>query len=238
MSKPLSTLIPSIDKRISAWDDIRKHLATQAKVVLRPTVTLSRDFGCEGYEVAERVQALLAAATGEPWNVYDKALLEAVSTEHGIPMRTLKNLGDTARSLEKLGLRPPEYLQHEEAFRAVAEKLVSLAAIGNAVIVGRGGAVLCAQLPNCFHFRLEAPLLFRTQRIAQRLEMTEEEARALVEANTKLRNKFLEEQLHVSHHDRTYFHAVFDNARGGVEVIAGAIVAYVHKAWELRAPKA
>jgi hypothetical protein len=236
MSKPLSTLIPSIDKRLTAWDGIRDHLATEKKIVVRPTVTLSRDFGCEGYETAERVQALMATATGEPWLVYDKALLEAVASEQGISMHTLKNLGDTARSLERLGFRPPEYLQHEAAFRAVAEKLMSFAAIGNAVIVGRGGAVLCAQLPNCFHFRIEASLAFRTQCIAKRLDMALDEAQALVEANTKLRNRFLGEQLRVDHHDKTYFHAVFNNERGNAETIAEAIVAYVRKAW--KPPKA
>jgi hypothetical protein len=232
MSKPLSSLSPNIDKRLSAWNGIRKHLATQQKVVIRPTVTLSREFGCEGYEIAERVQASLAEATGEPWNVYDKALLEAVASEQGISMHTLKNLGDTARSLEKLGLRPPEYLAHEEAFRAVAEKLVAFATIGNAVIVGRGGAVLCAKLPNCFHFRVEASLAFRTDCIAQRLEMPLAEAKALVEANTKLRNQFIEEQLRVAHTDRLLFHAIFNNERAGAEVIAAAISAFVKKAWK------
>lgn len=234
MTKPLSSLTPSIEKRLAAWEDIHKHLAAQRKLVVRPTVTLSREFGCEGYEVAEQVRALMAEATGEPWNVYDKALLEAVASEQGIEMHTLRNLGDTARSLEKLGLRPPEYLAHADAFRAVAEKLLSFATIGNAVIVGRGGAVLCTQLHNCFHFRIEGSLAFRTDCIAKRLDMSPAEAKAMVEANTKLRAKFLEEQLHVDHRDHTYFHAVFNNDRAPADLIAEAIVAFIKKAWKNR----
>ena len=234
MTKPLSTLIPRIDNRLAAWDGIRQHLASQPQVVVRPTVTISRDFGCEGFGVAEGVQRLMVQATGEPWNVYDKALLEAVAGEQGISMHTLKNLGDTARSLEKLGLRPPEYLQHEKAFLAVAEKLVQLATVGNAVIVGRGGVVLCAALPNCFHFRLDGSLAFRTRSIAKRLDMPIDEAQALVEANTKLRNKFLQEQLRVDPADRTLFHATFDNERASCDAIASAIAAYVQAIWKER----
>jgi cytidylate kinase len=234
MTKPLSSLTPNIDKRLAAWDGIRKHLAAQKQIVVRPTVTISREFGCEGYQVAERVQTLMAEATGEPWNVYDKALLEAVASEQGIDMHTLRNLGDTARSFEKFGLRPPEYLQHAEAFRAVAEKLVSFAAIGNAVIVGRGGAVLCSQLPNCFHFRIEASLACRVAGIAKRLELSAEDAKALVEANTKLRNTFLQEQLHVDHRDRGFFHAIFNNDLAPADLIAEAIVGFVKKAWKSR----
>ena len=236
MSKPLASLIPSIDKRITAWNDIHRHLVAQTAVKVRPTVTLSRSFGCEGYRTAERIRDVLAKATGEPWNIYDKALLEAVASEQGIEMYTLKNLGDTARSFERLGMRPPDYLQHQDAYRAVAEKVVALAAVGNAVVIGRGGAVLCAQLPNCFHFRIDASLDFRVASIARRLEMPPEEARALVEANTKLRNEFLREQLHVDPFDARHFHALFDNERADAEVIAEAIAAFVLKAWSLRAP--
>jgi proline racemase len=66
--------------------------------------------------------------------------------------------------------------------------------------------------------------------------MAPDEAKALVEANTTLRNKFFEEQLHVSHHDRTLFHAIFNNERASAEVMAETIVAFVKKAWSERAP--
>lgn len=231
MAKPLSSLSPGIDKRLSTWGDIQKHLETQSHAVLRPTITLSRDFGCEAFEVAEQLNALMRAATGEPWNVYDKSLLETVATEQGISLHLLQNLGDTARSLERLGLRPPEYLQHAAAFRAVAEKLVAFATVGNAIIVGRGGAVLCADLANCFHFRLEGSLAFRTKAIAKRLEMPDDEAQALVEANTKLQGAFFEEQLRANPHDRTRFHAVFNNDRSSPESVARAIAAFVTSAW-------
>jgi cytidylate kinase len=236
MARPLISLIPSIEHRVHAWSAIHDHLAKQGELRVRPSVTLSRAFGCEGYAIAQRVQVLLAEATGEPWNVYDKALLEAVAKDGVVAMHTLKNLGETARSFERLGLRPPEYHQHAEAFRAVAEKLVHFATVGNAVVVGRGGAVLCRDLANCFHFRVEASFEWRVESMTSRLELSRPEAKALVESNTSLRDDFMQEQLHADLKDHTLYDAVFNNERAGVEAIAQAIAQMVRVGWKERAP--
>jgi len=238
MARSLISLSPRVEQRLQAWENIHRLLGAQPVPRLRPTITLSRQFGCEGYPVAERVQALMAEATGEPWNVYDKVLLEAVARDQGIALETLQRLGETARSLEKLGVRPRQYHQHAEAFRAVAEKLQDFAAVGNAVIVGRGGAALCRQQPNCFHFRVTAREAWRVETIARRLEVPLDEARGLVEANQSLREQFLREQLHVDPGDPALFDASFDNERGSVEAIAQAMVAYVRATWTSRASRA
>jgi cytidylate kinase len=234
MARSLSNLTPRIEQRLLAWEAMQRHVADQPAPKLRPTITLSRQFGCEGFPVAARVQALMAAASGEPWNVYDKLLLEQVAADGGAPLETLQRLGETARSLEKLGVRPQQYHQHAAAFRAVAEKLTHFAAVGNAVIVGRGGAALCRQQPNCFHIRITASAAWRVASIARRLELPEEEARGLVDANQSLREQFLREQLQVDPADPALFDVTFNNERAGVEVIAEAIAAYVRKAWALK----
>lgn len=237
MGKTLMSLIPSIENRVHRWTEIHDHLLKERELRVRPTVTLSRAFGCEGYAIAERVAALLSTSTGEPWNVYDKTLLETVARDGVVSMHTLKNLGETARSFEKLGLRPPEYFKHAEAFRAVAEKLVNFATVGNAVVVGRGGAVLCRDLANCFHFRIEARESWRIDSIALRLNVSHAEAKSIVESNTSLRDDFMREQLHADLKDQTLYDAVFNNARATVETIAVSIVGFVAQGWSERNPQ-
>jgi cytidylate kinase len=236
MSRSLTSLIPNIENRLNAWTNIHAHLAKETQLHVRPTVTLSRAFGCEGYPVAERVKELLATETGEPWNVYDKTLLEAVAKDGTVSMHTLQNLGETARSFERLGLRPKEYLKHAAAFQEVAERLVHFATIGNAVVVGRGGAILCRDLSNCFHFRLDAPLAWRVDSIARRLDVPRAEAKGMVDSNTSLRNDFMREQLHADLTDPMLYDAVFNNERATVEAIAAAIAAFVKAGWAERNP--
>jgi len=48
------------------------------------------------------------------------------------------------------------HVTHDEAFRRLARQLVLIAEAGNAIIVGRAGAILTRHLKNCCHFRLDA----------------------------------------------------------------------------------
>ena len=65
-------LIPSVEKRISAWKDIKEK-----KVDLTESspanITISREFGCEGYPLAESLRDLLEKQSGSKWMIYDDA---------------------------------------------------------------------------------------------------------------------------------------------------------------------
>ena len=231
MARPFTSLVPSIEHRLGTWRDIQQRLHQAPQLRLRPTVTLSRSFGCEGYPVAERIKVALEAVTSEPWNVYDKTLLEAVSKNEGVSMEVLKHLGTTAGALERMGLMPKGYYERVQAWDAQSHQLVQIAGAGNAVIVGRGGAVLCHELANCFHFRIDAPFEWRVESMAKRLELPRKEAEDFVKANSALRDDFIRKQLKAEPSDLANFDAVFNNARHGAAEISAAIVAYVREAW-------
>ena len=95
---------------------------------------------------------------------------------------------------------------------------------GNAIIVGRGGAVVVQSLPNCFHFRLEAPHEHRVQSIRQRLGLGPEDAEALVIEQQQGRERFIERFLHCSMADTRYYHAVFNTAKNPLERIARSML--------------
>ncbi|WP_005033847.1 AAA family ATPase [Holophaga foetida] len=216
---------------MAGWARIQEGARHLHEKRFRPTITLSREFGCEGFPLAERLKDLLENASGEPWNILDKALLERVAQDEGISLRLLRNLGDTTRLLESLGLNAADHVTHDKAFEKVAKHLVEIAAVGNAVIVGRGGSILCHSLKNCYHFRLEASLQWRIHSIAARLCLPEEEACELVRTNSRNREKFISESLGANVADLTYYDGVFNNERHTVEAIAEAILAYVKQAW-------
>lgn len=232
MAKSLSSLPPEVETRLSGWEQLQYRLSHQKVPKLRPTLTLSRQFGCEAFPLAERLKVLFEEAAGEPWAIYDKTLIEKVADEHNIPMNLLKNLGDMSRALELLGLHPSNHVTHDEAFARVSKYLVQIGEVGNAVIVGRGGAILCAGLRNSYHFRLEASLDWRIASMAKRLDISLAEAAETVKANTKLREKFISHCLGVDITEVRHYDAVFNNERHGVEEIAQAIFGYVRSAWK------
>lgn len=231
MPRPFHVLIPGVAPRLQAWEDIQSRLHHETSVKPRPTVTLSRSFGCEGFPIAERVKADLEKLSGEPWNVYDKTLLEAVQKEEGVSLRVMQNLGLTASRLERLGLAPAEYYEQVRAFDRMRQHIVQVATGGNAIIVGRGGAVLCRALSNCFHFRIDAPFEWRVSSLASRLQLPRAEAADFVLANTQRRDEFVKSQLSADPTEFLRYDAVFNNARHGVAEIASAITAYVKAGW-------
>ena len=231
MSKPSSSLTPSIEHRLAAWEQIQYRLSRQGAPRIRPTITLSRQFGCEGFPLAERLKALFEEASGEAWNIYDKSLVEKVAQAEDLPLALLRNLGDMSHALEALGLHPSTHVGHDAAFEKVAQAIGQIAVVGNALIVGRGGAILCRDLSNCFHFRLEAGFDWRVASIMKRLDLGREEAEASVKTNSKLREKFISQCLGEDITELKHYHAVFNNERQSVNEMAAAILAYVRCGW-------
>lgn len=226
------SLPPSVQERLSGWVQIQER-RLKAPAVFRPgpTITLSRAFGCEGFPLALRLQDLLFTSTGEAWSLFDKALIEKVAQDEGISLRLLTDLGDPTRGLEAFGFHPVGRVTHDEAFAKVAGTLVKIAAQGHAIIVGRGGAILCRDLENAFHFRLEAGDAWRVASVMRRNGVSHAEAEKLVKTQTGLRDRLIQERLGADVADRRFYDAVFNNERHSVDQIAAAIQAFVVSAW-------
>ncbi len=231
MSKPFSSLTPSVDLRLAAWEQNQFQMSHPAGPKIRPTITLSRQCGCEAFPLAEQLKTRLEEASGEAWNIFDKSLVEKVAHDESISVRLLSNLGDITHLLETLGLHPSTHITQDEAFEKVAKAILQIAAAGNAIIVGRGSAILCKALNNSFHFRLEAGYDWRVASIMERLELSREEAEEQVKSNTKLRDRFISQCLGANVADVAHYHAVFNNERCPVPDAAAAICAYVKSAW-------
>ena len=231
--KSSANLPASVQERLSGWVAIQERRGHSAqKLRPGPTITLSRKFGCEAFPLALRLQERLGAA--EPWSIFDKALIEKVALDEGISLRLLADLGDPSRHLEAFGFHPSGRVTHDQAFVKVAEALVRIAGQGHAIIIGRGGAVLCAGLENAFHFRLEAGFDWRVASVMARQGLTLDEAEKLVKTQTRLRDQVIKDKLGADVTDRSYYDAVFNNERHTVEEIAAAIEAYVKCAWSGR----
>lgn len=231
MSKPISHLIPSIDRRLSTWLSIDEKRSKTEKPKVRPTVTVSREYGCEGYPLSELLKEIFEERTGEVWNIYDKALLEEVSADEHLSMLLLKDLGNAAHALDSFAFLIPDYVAHKEAFLRIPKHIIKIAEAGNAVIVGRGGAIIAHKLANCFHFRLEASFEFRVQSVMRRQELGRAEAEKQVKSNQKIRESFIRDCLHADISDISHYDAVFNNGRHTVREIAWSIASYVAQAW-------
>ncbi|MEW6185205.1 MAG: cytidylate kinase-like family protein [Thermodesulfobacteriota bacterium] len=217
-------LIPDIARRLSTWISIQEKIKKQPPQEPRPTITISREFGAEAYPLSEILQDLLQKKTGDSWTIFDKALIEKVSRESQLSEHFLTNLGDTSKAFDALLTILPRMRTHGDAYQILARHIIRIALDGNAIIIGRGGAVLTQHLPHCFHFRLEAPLAFRIRSIQERLGISEKEARDLVKDNQNVRERFIENLLSSSVADIRFYHAIFNSSKSDSQSIARSIM--------------
>lgn len=227
MSERYAHLVPSVERRLSTWISIHQTRAAGGQRGQRPTITISRRFGCEAFPLCERLKDILEKLTGEVWNIYDKALIERVSQDEHLSLAVLQDLGGPSRAIDRLGFFVPGYQTQTEMFRHIPKYVARIAETGNAIIVGRGGAIVTHEMPHCYHFRLEASLEFRVASLARRMEVSEAEARKIVHEGERTREQFVDECLHATVADPSWYDAVYNNARHSVTEIARSIAAYV-----------
>jgi len=230
---PERELIPSIDMRLSSLLEInrRKDMEREARSKSkksRPAITISREFGCEAYPMAERLRELLEKKTGETWVLLDKGLLEEVARNHNLSEEILQRLGEKYRFLdEMLGTFTPRWKSEKDYFRLLCRHVVSLASEGNVIIVGRGGAFITQPMKNCHHFRLYASIEFKTRSIVRRLNISTEDAEKMVVKKQRQRNKFIRDFLDRDDSDLSVYNLVFNNDKNTPVRIARTIMDYV-----------
>jgi hypothetical protein len=230
---PILKLPSSVEERISGWVHIQERRGeAPAKEHPRPCVTISRQVGCDGLELSARLLELFQQSTGEHWSIFDKAMLEKMAADEAVALRLVDSFEDPARYLEAFGFHPRGAFTTDEAFSKVAVSILHFAREGNAIIVGRGSSVLCRRLDNCFHFRLEAGLDWRVASLARKMGISPREAADLEKHQNRRRAQFVREYLDADMDDWSFYDAVFNNERHGLEEIAQSILAYVRCGWK------
>jgi cytidylate kinase len=221
---PIARLIPNVERRLSAWVGVQERLRREPRDAPRPAITISRQFGCEAYPLAELLTKELEACSGESWTIFDEALISRASRDLDLSETLLGNIGGESRLLDNLANLIPGWHTQNEAYEQLARYILRIARDGNSIIVGRGGAVITQSLENCCHVRLEAPFELRVESIQKRLSLDEDEAKALVIDYERNRERFIERFLGCSMADTRYYHAIYNTGKSSLAQIGNSIL--------------
>jgi len=172
-------------------------------------VTLSREYGSGGGEIAARLAARLG------WQLIDHEIVARVAHELGISEteateRDEYAVGLVARLLSNMQLYEPavlvavppsmvsNILGNDVQLYAEALQRVVLAAVetGQVVIVGRGGQALLRDRFDVLHVRVVAPLDFRIAYVMQREGVEQAEARSRIQLKDRDRIRYLQSVHH------------------------------------------
>lgn len=230
---PENLLIPSVDLRVGGLEEYnrRQHqnaISKTRKKKPRPVITLSREFGCEGYAVAEKLCELVSHKTGEKWILIDNAILEKVASNHNISEDILHHLGENNRILDEvMATFSPQWKTDRDHFQLLCSYIISLAEQGNVIIIELGGAIISRHIEHSCHFRIYAADSFKTATLARRLKLPDEDAENLRRRQQKKRDRFTTEFLGQNGHDPRLYDLLFNNERCNAEKIARTIAGYI-----------
>jgi len=230
----MSTRDTGLDHKIAAWLDQQRRKAlkeaeTDNRVMSSRSVTISREFGCEGYPLAVALKTLLEDASGDKWTIFDRGLVERLEQEYDLTKEFLAQLGDKASAVDRLkGLvsRHWDEKNHKQ-YQVIADTIFSIASAGNAIIVGRGSGVIAQELPNCYHIRLVAPKDHRMISFKRRTGCTIEEAAEALDHNKEHSSAFYQDFLSADLSQHNYYHGIFNTQKLNISTIASAVTKIV-----------
>jgi cytidylate kinase len=200
------------------------------------TVTISREYGSGGGEIAARLAQRLH------WHLVDHAIVERVASEMGTSTEEAKAFDERTESklaqvlgslvyaspLLLSGAPQQVLLANERTYSDTVKRIVRAAAQrGHTVIVGRASQVLLASLHDVLHVRIVAPFENRVAYVMQREGLDQVQARARVLAKDRDRARYLETEYHRHPEDPHLYDVVLDTTTLGlnnaVEIICFAL---------------
>ncbi len=207
---------------------IREHLdEISERSEPGPYVTISRQYGCNGYELGDCLLEKLNIRQGEEkWRVYKKDILKQLAEDTGL----------TEDVIEKERLAKPSLLR--EFFRGVRRNSIpggyeirnkitlmvrTVAFEGYAIIVGQGGTAATADLEGGLSVRIEAPKEWRIIRVSRRENLHKDKAAARIAAVEKQR-VHLRQMYEEKNPREPAFNLIIDNSMFNTEQAADLII--------------
>ena len=197
------------------------------------TVTISREYGSGGGEIASRLARRLG------WDLVDHAIVErtartlgttlADAEAHdesvgGVLARVLEGMRSIDPAYTTMAGVPPEGLLFTEDYRRTTEEIVRAAAErGGVVIVGRASPVLLADRGDVVHVRVVAPFAERVAYVMRREGLDRHAAEARIHHKEHERASYLGREYHHRPDESNLYDLVVNTSRLDLESAVNVI---------------
>jgi CMP/dCMP kinase len=173
----------------------------QAAISQMRAITISREYGSGGGEIAARLAKRLG------WQVIDHEVVVQVAQHLGCSVAEAALYDERAEGLVSRILNtlqvlhphmpitvPLQLMIDSRTYHEARRRVIYWAAmeVGHVVIVGRGAQVLLARRRNVLHVRVVAPLEQRIAYVMQREGLSQAEARARIQLKDRNRIHYLQ----------------------------------------------
>jgi cytidylate kinase len=199
-------------------------------------ITISRQYGAGGSEVARRVAAAL------DWRVVDNELVEEVAARAGLAREDVAEREERMPSFAErlartLAASTPELfaapapggtvpkLQEADLVHITETVVAELAAKGRVVLVGRAAPAVLARDENSLHVKLVASRGYRIEAAAQRLGVDLQKAAEVLDETDAMRERYLRQFYRRNWNDPVNYHMILNTGvlgpDGATDIIVG-----------------
>jgi CMP/dCMP kinase len=199
-------------------------------------ITISRQYGAGGSEVARRV----AAALG--WRVVDNELVEQVAVRAGLQPEDVAELEERVptfveRLARTLAAATPELfpptpgghgcspLEEADLVRITETVVAEIAEQGRVVMVGRSAPAVLERRADAVHVKLVASRSYRVDVASLRLHVPHAKAAEILDNTDKMRSRYNREYYHRDWNDPINYHMVLNTESLGIDGAVDVIVA-------------
>ncbi|MFB3787859.1 MAG: AAA family ATPase [bacterium] len=186
----------------------QEHQEALRPCEIKPVVTVSRQRGSRGHELAK----LLAHELN--YGLFDHKIVNFIADHIGARSELVESLDERDRSELELwvkGMLSGNIFSHDHYIHALIEVLKTVSLQGSVVIVGRGANSILAGT-NAFHLRVVAPEKVRIRNLVELEGMTEALAAADIKRVDRERADFFKRYFHKDINDPTQYDMVINTA--------------------------
>ena len=203
-----------------------------------PVVTISREYGCPSKIIAARLaeelsRKMFVKGKEIKWRYITKEIMAESARALEVDPEKIKYVFQYEQKSVMDDIITAQfnkyYISERKIRNTVAKVIRNMACEGYTIIVGRGGVVLTHDIPRSLHINLEAPLDWRSARVAENFKISQEEARKNAIEIDKKRKEF-RDYFQGKESDYTWFDLKFNCMTFSIE----EIVSIVLKAAEIR----
>jgi cytidylate kinase len=206
-----------VNRQVAVWEAREQQRQLHPERMESPGeyayITISRAYGALGYKIADAIGSVLN------WIVYSRELVEYICDTANIRQRVAETFDE--RKLNKVeswiaNIVDPSSLAFDDYYRHLVRVIVTVAEHGHCVIVGRGANYI---LPpeHGLRVRITAPMDFRVRMIATRQNLSDKEARKLIQKKDHERAAFVKQHFRVDVRDTDGYDLVLNVANFSIE---------------------
>ena len=215
------TIEAIVEEQAHRWQLRREERHAESR---RPVVTVSREHGTGGDEIARKLAETLGL------DLFDREIIQRIAENTHLSERVVASLEkDQAMLTDWLAsvssrtyLSPVEYRYH------LSRVVGAVAYHGGALIIGRGAHLILGQ-GEALRVLVVAPLEVRVRAVMEAEKLDERDARRRIVTVEAERKAFLMKHFHADFADPTTFDLVVNTSVLGIEGACGAILAAVER---------